>query len=342
MSTRTKDLLIIGAGAVGLYGWYCANLVGLTGYIIEAHTHLGGQVLTAMAIQREIRDLPCIPMITGMDIYHKLREQIDSVPTSLILISKNDPVVLKQHPHHFAVTLRDQQVLLVKNIIIASGNGAFEPRMWTIKKKYRNVISVLDPSMALMSHLRGKKVTILGGGDGALNTVLELAKKYHPQSINLIHKRTFLRAKKYLVEQARAFPNINWWLGYQLIDDQVVADVDLLKTIYLMKSSTQKKVAINSDYFIIQYGTVINLKHIINWPIKMTDDNKIIIDQQCQTNITHLYAAGDVAYYYNKMYSLQVGFGEIANAVNNILQRKQTDEQKQSTPLYFGDYQPDK
>lgn len=322
-------MLIIGAGAIGLYGWYCANLVELSGYIIEASTQTGGQLLTPMARNRIIRDLPCILKITGQEIWQRLRHQAQSVPSTLELIQNTLPLQLQISPSHFIVTLATSQILMVKNIIITSGNGTLQPRKWEIKPQFKNVF--YQPK--IWKQFKNRSVTVMGGGDGAITTAIELVERSQVAHVNVVCKRTFLRAKPHLVSKLQQHPHVSWFLGYQLLPQHIKATTTTLQSITVTSVHGQQKI-IHSDYYIIQYGLMMNLTQIQTWPIKLTTQQKIIINQQSQTNIANMYAAGDVTHYPNKMYSLTVGFGEIATAIYNIVRTK-----PQCPPTYFGDQQ---
>src|SRR5580765_6376662 len=74
MSDVTVDVLIVGAGPVGLYGAYYAGVRGLRVAVVDSLSQVGGQV-TAMYPEKEIYDIAALPVVTGRQLIEGLRTQ---------------------------------------------------------------------------------------------------------------------------------------------------------------------------------------------------------------------------------------------------------------------------
>ena len=75
--TVTTDILIVGAGPIGLYGAYCAGFRGLRTVLVDALPQCGGQI-TALYPEKEIRDIAAVPGTRGRDVVTALKDQADT------------------------------------------------------------------------------------------------------------------------------------------------------------------------------------------------------------------------------------------------------------------------
>src|SRR4051794_10186535 len=81
---RTVDVLIVGAGPVGLYAAYYSGFRGLSVAIVDSLPELGGQI-TAMYPEKDILDVAGFPSIKGKDLVAGLVEQAASAAPTYIL-----------------------------------------------------------------------------------------------------------------------------------------------------------------------------------------------------------------------------------------------------------------
>ena len=84
MSRLEVDILIVGAGPVGLYGAYYAGVRGLSVAVVDSLSQVGGQV-TAMYPEKDIYDIAALPVVTGRDLVAGLVAQAGQYhPTYLL------------------------------------------------------------------------------------------------------------------------------------------------------------------------------------------------------------------------------------------------------------------
>ena len=184
------DLLIIGAGPVGLFAVFEAGLVKLRCHLIDYLPQPGGQ-LTEIYPKKPIYDIPGFPEILAGDLVDNLMQQIAPFKPGFTLGERAE-IIERLDDNRFRVTTHTGTVLLAHAIAIAGGLGCFEPRKPPISNiadfEERGVEYIIkDPEF-----YRNKRVVISGGGDSALDWTIFLANI--ATEITLIHRRTVARS----------------------------------------------------------------------------------------------------------------------------------------------------
>ncbi len=326
-----KDILIIGTGPTGLYAWYCAQLLGFSGYIIEQTKVVGGQTINLYK-DKYIYDLPCVLKITGQDIIDNLQKQINSIPQTIKLMINLKKLGLEIHEDYFTVTFDKNKKYYFKTILITSGNGAYSPIKAEFKQELDNVLYVVKTHE--LQKLHEPKIMVLGGGDSAVDWVNHLHEKKVTNDLAILHRRPFYRAKGSNTKKMDTIHYLKQYKGYILDYDSAEIIDNKLKKIKIESVISGEKSTIEADVWLVQYGTAINLSYIIDWPIKTNIIKKILINKASQTNVKNIFAAGDAAGYEGKYYNLTAGFGEVVNAIYNIAR---TIKGENYYPNYFGE-----
>ena len=84
MQTHDVDLLLVGAGPVGLYGAYYAGVRGLHTAVIDSLQEPGGQI-TAMYPEKPIYDVAGFPSVKGRDLVSALVMQAGQYDPTYLL-----------------------------------------------------------------------------------------------------------------------------------------------------------------------------------------------------------------------------------------------------------------
>ena len=178
-----RDITIIGGGPTGLFAAFYAGLRGVSARIIDSLPELGGQ-LTALYPEKFIYDVGGIPRILARDLAAQLAEQGLQFGADVRL--EEQVQELKRNDDGSMIITTDKAEYPTKAVVIAAGKGAFSPRSLECPG-YEQLLGkgvayhVKDPTA-----YHGKKVLIIGGGDSAVDWVLNLRGKTERQV--LIHR----------------------------------------------------------------------------------------------------------------------------------------------------------
>ncbi|WHQ37538.1 NAD(P)/FAD-dependent oxidoreductase [Spiroplasma sp. SV19] len=308
-----KDILIIGAGPVGLYAWSCTGMLGLTGYIIEGNDSPGGQPWELYP-EKQLYDMPGFAEIKTRTFIENLITQAERNSKQITYFGKTNILTVAETNDGFTVTLTNNEVITVKTILITSGNGVFTPirlEHLDASQEYANLwYAVKD-----LTTLTNKKVVVLGGGDSAVDWANHLVEDNITNNVTIIHRRELYRAKESSVQKLQQ-NKITELKPYHIKDVQV--HQHQITSLTLEHESNKTTLTLAADYFIVQYGAKVAPTMLDQFSVATTPMRKIIIQPSGQTSHAHIFAAGNCAYYDGKYYNMVTGFGEAINALFNI------------------------
>jgi len=319
---RDVDLLIVGAGPVGLFGAYYAGVRGLSTVVVDSLEEVGGQI-TAMYPEKAIFDVAGFPAIKGRDLVANLVEQ--AAPHKPEYLLGHTAAGLEKREGGFAVTTEDGVVINTRAIVVTGGIGRFTPRPLPAGGEYlgRGLVHfVTDPN-----ELAGQDVVVVGGGDSALDWALML----HPiaKSVTLVHRRAEFRAHPHSVELLHASP-------VQIVTEAQVAAVRGETVVTEVDLDVKGEIqTLRCDKLVAALGFTANLGALEQWGLEI-NKRSIAVDPTGRTNIEGIYAAGDIVDYPGKVKLIVSGFGEVATAVNNIA--AYLDPKVSAFPGHLSDY----
>ena len=307
MSTEiSTDILIVGAGPVGLYGAYCAGFRGLSTVLVDALPACGGQI-TALYPEKQIRDIAAIPGARGRDVVAALKHQADAYDPTYLL--GRQAVGLAHSPAgRPQVTLSDGTVVDAGAVILTAGIGTFTPRTLPAGEALLGRgLSYFVPDPAAYAD---RDVLVVGGGDSAVDWALAL----HPiaRSVTLVHRRGTFRAHAASVREVLES-------GAEIVTGaQVTALVgeDWLRAAHVRVDGEDDVRVLKVDACVAALGFISNLGPLADWGVAL-ERRTIVVDTRMHTTVDRVFAAGDVTAYPGKVRLMSVGFGEVATAVNN-------------------------
>ena len=159
------DIIIIGAGPVGLFTVFEAGLLKLRCHIIDVLPQPGGQ-LTEIYPKKPIYDIPGFPEILAGDLIENLMQQIAPFKPGFTLGEK--AISIEKEGENFLVTTNGGKIHKAPNIAIAGGLGVFEPRKPPINNLSDFESKGVDYIIKNPEKYRNKNVVIAGGGDSGL------------------------------------------------------------------------------------------------------------------------------------------------------------------------------
>ncbi|KQU27032.1 ferredoxin-NADP reductase [Bacillus sp. Leaf13] len=304
---KIDDIIIIGGGPVGLFTAFYGGMRQAKVKIIESLPQLGGQ-LTALYPEKFIYDIAGFPKVRAQELVENLKEQM-KVFEPTICLDEAVKLIEKQEDGTFKITT-NLDTHFSKSVIITAGNGAFQPRKLELEDAAQFENKNLHYFVNDMTRFKGRKVAILGGGDSALDWALML--EPIAEKVTLIHRRDKFRAHEHSVNQLM---NSSVEVKTPYVPSELVG-ADQITKIVLEHTKTQQKELVDIDDLIVNYGFISSLGPIKEWGLKL-EKNSIIVNSKQETNISGIYAAGDICTYEGKVKLITTGFGEGPTAVNN-------------------------
>jgi thioredoxin reductase (NADPH) len=311
MSQVEVDVLIVGAGPVGLFGAYYAGVRGLSVAVVDSLSQVGGQV-TAMYPEKEIYDIAAFPVVSGRDLISGLVTQAAQYgPTYL----------LGQEAQDLARTVdadgRDKLVVRTSAgtdvtcgaVIVTGGIGTFTPRPLPAGEDFLG--RGLDYFVPSKDAYVGKDVVVVGGGDSAIDWCLMLEPV--AASVTLVHRREAFRAHAASVQQVRA-SRVEIITNAQVTALEGGAGVE--KAVVEVKGAELPR-HLSCQQVVAALGFTANLGPLRDWGVELHDNRHLVVDTTMSTNVPGVFAAGDITDYRGKVRLIAVGFGEVATAVNN-------------------------
>ncbi len=321
------DLLIIGAGPVGLYGAYYAGVRGLRTAVVDSLPELGGQV-TAMYPEKLIFDIAGFPQVRGRDLITALAAQA-ATADPVYLLGQFAESLHRDGTGRLLVTTNLGTAIDCGALVITAGIGTFTPRALPVGEDYLGrglEYFVPDP----LSYT-GTDVVVVGGGDSAVDWALTLEPL--AASVTLVHRRTAFRAHAATVAHLHSS-------RVEVITDAQITALDGGREVTHAEITAKGHAPqrIPCQRVVAALGFLANLGPLRDWSLELRDNRHIVVDSAMRTAAPGVFAAGDVVDYDGKVRLISVGFGEVATAVNNAAVH--LDPAAQLFPGHSTDEQP--
>ncbi|MDQ3015869.1 MAG: NAD(P)/FAD-dependent oxidoreductase [Bacteroidota bacterium] len=320
MSEIHTDILIIGAGPVGLFTVFEAGLHKMRCHLMDVLPNVGGQ-LSEIYPKKPIYDIPGFPFVLAGDLIQQLMEQIAPFKPGFTLGERADSIQ-QLEDGSFIVTGHEGTIINTKVIAIAGGLGCFEPRKPALANIDFYERKGVDYFVIHPEHYHGKKIIIAGGGDSALDWTNELAP--FTESTTLIHRSTSFRGAPESADRMFKLVHDN---KVNLITNAHVVELEgdeRLEAVIVEENG--KRARLEVDYFIPLFGLTPKLGPIAEWGLQL-EKNAIIVDPlDCSTSVPGIYAIGDINTYPGKLKLILCGFHEGTMMVQAAFHRIYPDQ----------------
>ena len=312
------DIIIIGAGPVGLFTVFEAGLLKLKCHLIDSLPQPGGQ-LTEIYPKKPIYDIPGFPSVNAGELIDNLMVQASPFKPQFTL-GESAVTIDETDDNQFIVTTNKGTKHKAPIVMIAGGLGVFEPR----KPPVENLEKFEDKGVEYIikdpEFYRGKKVVVAGGGDSALDWSIYLIENKIAKELSLVHRRTSFRGHLDSVQKVMDLADSG---KINLITEAEVVGIngaDKVESV-VIKHKVQGEIVKECDHFVPLFGLKPSLGPIADWGLEI-EKNSIKVDTRAyNTNRPGIYAIGDINTYEGKLKLILCGFHEGTIAVQDAFAR---------------------
>jgi thioredoxin reductase (NADPH) len=313
MAEHSADIVIIGAGPVGLFAVFECGMLKMRSIVVDTLEAIGGQC-TALYPEKPIYDIPGFPKIEAGALIHQLEAQASPFKPTYLLGQRVER--LAQEAGGFVLETSAGNTLRAKAVILAAGAGAFGPNRPPLEGLPGYEASgAVRYLVARREEFRGKRVVIAGGGDSAVDWALSLKDLAR---VTVVHRRDKFRAAPETAAQLKAAADageIEMAIPYQL--HALKGDGARLEAVELATLKGEVK-TVPADHLLAFFGLSMELGPIAEWGLGLERSHVQVNPASCETNIPGVHAIGDIATYPGKLKLILQGFSEAAMAAHAI------------------------
>jgi thioredoxin reductase (NADPH) len=304
--TRT-DVLIVGAGPVGLFAVFELGLFDMKCHLIDILDRPGGQC-AELYPEKPIYDIPALPAVNAQELVDRLMEQIAPFKPDFTF-NRMVAGLEKLEDGSFRVTTDEDEVFEAKVVVIAAGGGSFQPKRPPIPGIEAFEGESVFYSVRRMEDFRGHDVAIVGGGDSALDWTLNLQPV--ARSVTLVHRRPEFRAAPDSVNKMYALQEMKK-LDFRVGQVSALQGSDGRLESLTVKGGPDGDVEIPCSRLLPFFGLTMKLGPIADWGLNL-HENLIPVDtEKFQTSVPGIFAIGDINWYPGKLKLILSGFHEAA------------------------------
>ena len=302
----TTDVVIVGAGPVGLFAVFELGLVDVKCHLVDILDRPGGQC-TELYPEKPIYDIPGLTVVTGQELTDRLMEQIKPFGAEFHFNQRVES--LERRDGGFRLTTDAGTMLDCKVVVIAAGGGSFTPKRPPLPGIEHYEGTSVFYSVRKMENFRGRDVLVVGGGDSALDWTLNLQPV--AKSLTLLHRRAEFRAAPasvqkmfQLVEQG----DVNFKLGQVTT---LHGEGGQLRAV-TVKGADGATFELPTEVMLPFFGLTMKLGPVADWGLNL-EENLIPVDtEKFETSEKGIFAVGDINTYPGKLKLILSGFHEAA------------------------------
>ena len=303
------DLAIIGGGPAGLTAGLYATRGGLKNVVMFEMGMPGGQITSSS----EIENYPGqAEIVSGMDLMANWPEQcqrfgLKHEMAQIDRVTKSGDV--------FTLTTNDKKEFQAKTVLIATGSVPKRAGFKGENEFFGKGVSTCATCDGFF--YRGKEVTVIGGGDSAIEEAVYLSKMC--SKVYLVHRRDTYRAAPSTIEHMKHAANIEEVTNVMV--EEVYGDMMGVQGLKVKHKETGEIRDLPTPGVFVFVG-----RDVLNAPLKQEDGSflcdlneagEVIVDLRMRTSVKGLYAAGDIRIDAPKQVVCAAGDGATA-AVNII------------------------
>lgn len=316
----TTDVVIVGAGPVGLFAVFELGLLDLKSVVVDSLDRPGGQC-AELYPEKPIYDIPALSVVSGQELTDRLLEQASPFEP-VFRLGEQVLRLARRDDGRFEATTTGGTVIDAAAVFIAAGAGSFTPR----KPKLEGLDELEDDAVHYAvrdrESLKGRDLVVAGGGDSALDWCLDLVD--HARSVTLVHRRNRFRAAPASVgamEELVAAGRMRFVMGELAglhIEEGRLRAVEV--------AGGEGSITVVADRLLPFFGLDIQLGPILDWQLDLENGKQIQVDtEKFETSTPGVFAIGDINHYPGKLKLILSGFHEAALAARGAFKLARPD-----------------
>jgi len=303
MGDEVYELIIVGAGPAGITASIYAARKQMDFIVVSED--VGGQAAISGAIENYLG----YQFITGPELARKFQEHMETFDIELV---HPESVARVERVGEFVEVETDRDIYRAASVIVASGR---RPRKLNVagedELKNRGVTYCATCDAPLFA---GMDVAVVGGGNSALDAVLQLVKIAN--DIHLIYRGSEPKADSVMVERARENDKVHFHANARV--ERIYGD-SVVSGIALDVEGERRELDVGGVF--IEIGTIPTSEFVVG--VDRNEAGEIIVNCKCETNVEGIYAAGDVTDVPAKQIIVACGEGaKAAMAVSEYLSKR--------------------
>jgi thioredoxin reductase (NADPH) len=315
------DVVIIGAGPVGLFQVFELGLLDIKAHVVDSLRQPGGQC-SELYPEKPIYDIPAYPIIGAQELIDRLLDQIKPFDAQFHL-GQTVTELERLDSGRFRLVTSTGTEFDTATVILAAGLGAFQPRRVRAPGAADWEGSHIHYKITDAARLAGKDIIMLGGGDSALDWTLELHGK--AKSLVLVHRRAEYRAQPASVAKLKALCDGETLREFHGMVRGVLSEDGRFKGLQVADAEGELH-ELQADEVYAFWGLSPNLGPIADWGLDIDKRQVRVNTEDFQTSEPGIFAVGDINTYPGKKKLILSGFHEGALAAFGVQKLLRPDQ----------------
>ena len=303
------EVVIIGAGPCGLFQVFELGLLGIAAHLIDSLKTAGGQC-TELYPDKPIYDIPALPICGAQELVDRLQTQIAPFKPQYHL-GEEVSELTRLESGRFLVRTSAGTRFDAGAVVIAAGVGSFQARRLGVPGAEAFEGGAIQYRVQNAAQYRGRSLVIFGGGDSALDWVLDFAP--HVPSLTLVHRRTEFRAAPASVARMQALVAQGRMNFVEGMAESLLTEGAALRGV-VVKDKLGAVHSLAAEQIFAFFGLHPKLGPIAEWGIALEKKALPVDTEKFQTSVPGIFAVGDINTYPGKKKLILSGFHEAALA----------------------------
>ena len=310
--TIQTEVVIVGAGPCGLFQVFELGLLGMRAHVLDSLKTPGGQC-TELYPDKPIYDIPALPVCGAQELVDRLMQQIK--PFEPVFHLGEEVLEVTPRGRRFDVVTSAGTRFDTGAIVVAAGVGSFQPRRLGVPDCELFEGQRLHYRVKGADEYRNQRLVIFGGGDSALDWVIEFAAT--SPSITLVHRRREFRAAPASVARMRDLETQGKLRFIEGLAESLLVEGGAMTGVRV-KTADGVLHELPADHVFAFFGLHPKLGPVAEWGLDLERKALKVDTEKFQTSVPGIFAVGDINTYPGKKKLILSGFHEAALAAFGI------------------------